>query len=527
MTTTITPDERPKGESLPHPRKPSAGFSQGALSRIPSGVMGEPTLPDRPKLLVRDDTTEQDQAPLFARTPFERTSLPPSDRVGMVLAGRFKLLSVIGQGPLGTVYEAEDLELDAFVAIKVLARELCDSPATMERVRRQISKARGVIHPNVCRIFDINRHEDRHFLVMEYVPGHTLADEIRIGMSAETARRRFLQILDALQAIHAAGLVHGAVSPLHIRVRADGVLKITSTGLSCDLLSGTGLHSADHDCPSPEQRDGHHATVRSDVYAVGQIGLSLVKQARNPAELPILTQLAERSTDPDPSKRFASIIAMLEEFDHLSQATRGALSPLPVQTQVATALPEPEISTGDVPLATIGLVLMGISAGLRRIWRVAIPLPVVGLGIMLFLFANEAKHALTISSGSGARSFFGILSGGSADAGDAKAVRALEKPKAPRRTVERHTRGSAGATTSYGTSLAQPTGWAPMDDGAPADDLDESDTGRKTRIAPTPLTPTTPRPGPAEAYGLSDRYGVAPPSSSPIGAGDLGFRPSY
>ncbi|MCA9602675.1 MAG: protein kinase, partial [Myxococcales bacterium] len=424
----------------------------------PSSGVGDDTRPGRPAARNRSNserppgaTDAGDTVPDASSEGGDAKASPAHDqRVGTMLAGRFKPASILGRGPFGTVYEAEDRELDAFVAVKVLPRAITADARIMDRIRKQLSKARGVLHPNVGRIFDINRDGDVHFVVMEYVPGHTLADEMQSGMDADDARKRFLQILDALQAIHALGLVHGAVDASHIRIRTDGALKMTSTGLSCELLHGTSFHPEDHHCESPEQKRGEHATVRSDIFAVGRLAKKLLAAAGDPPALKYLHAIADRCMDADPSVRFASIPSLLETVQDAEAAGANRLSSSPVGAPANVHVAASDFAPSDVPAATFGFFVVTLTRMLRRIWRISIPFPYVLLGVTVYVLWSAAHPAPPARGAhpSDDDSFFGWFADSNDDS-DAVGVRTLDHPAATKSTERRARATRTGSAESH------------------------------------------------------------------------------
>src|SRR5439155_3436104 len=95
-----------------------------------------------------------------------------------VIAGRYEVIGLLGVGGMGAVYKVRDRELDEVVALKMLKREIADSPGIVDRFRREVKLARRVTHPNVARTFDLGEHEGERFLTMEYVEGESLATRL-------------------------------------------------------------------------------------------------------------------------------------------------------------------------------------------------------------------------------------------------------------------------------------------------------------------------------------------------------------
>jgi serine/threonine protein kinase len=137
---------------------------------------------------------------------------------GLLLAERFRIVRFLGQGGMGDVYEAQDLEVGEHVALKTLRPEIAQDERAIERFRSELALARRVTHPNVCRIFDVFRHRptdpasgrELALISMEMLPGETLADRIRRGgpIPSPEALPIAKQMAAALDAAHRAGVIH-------------------------------------------------------------------------------------------------------------------------------------------------------------------------------------------------------------------------------------------------------------------------------------------------------------------------------
>ena len=226
------------------------------------------------------------------------SSLPLFHRDQLV-AGRFKIIRLIGQGGMGAVYEAEDQELGGRIALKTVRPEATADPRIVERFKQEIYLARKVTHPNVCRIFDLFHHQPSPserpivFLTMEMLPGETLAQRLRRTGRMQPAEALPLvrHMAAALSAAHQAGIVHRDFKPSNVvlvpskdspeGVRAvvtDFGLAQTSSADSSVVLSvtGTGEVVGSPAYMAPEQLGAEETTAAADIYALGVVMYEMV-----------------------------------------------------------------------------------------------------------------------------------------------------------------------------------------------------------------------------------------------------------
>ena len=200
-----------------------------------------------------------------------------------IIAERYELLELIGQGGMADVYLAQDIILNRTIAIKILRTSLAKDPIYVTRFQREASAAAALSHRNIVEIYDVGEDEDKYYIVMEYVPGTTLKELIlkRGAVHYIEAIDIMKQIVSGIAKAHQLGIIHRDLKPQNILVTDSGVAKIADFGIASmqslaqvtqtDVIMGS-LHYL-----APELARGEKATAQSDVYALGIVFYELLR----------------------------------------------------------------------------------------------------------------------------------------------------------------------------------------------------------------------------------------------------------
>jgi serine/threonine protein kinase len=209
-----------------------------------------------------------------------------ADLIGERLSGRYRMNGLIAVGGMGEVWSATDEQLGRDVAIKVMHVEAAADPVFVQRFQEEARLAARLSHPTIVTVHDSGEDDGLAYLVMEYVPGQTLAQAVRDEGALPVPRVRLIlaQAAVALSVAHAAGIVHRDVKPGNVLLTADGGVKLTDFGIA-RAAEGTGLTRVGEvlgtpQYLSPEQMTGQPATERSDLYALGVIGHEMLTGAK-------------------------------------------------------------------------------------------------------------------------------------------------------------------------------------------------------------------------------------------------------
>ncbi|MFF8385802.1 serine/threonine-protein kinase [Streptomyces kanasensis] len=200
---------------------------------------------------------------------------------GLVLAGRYRLGETIGRGGMGKVWRAHDEVLHRTVAVKELTAgqyvSEADRVVLHARTQKEARAAARITHPAVVTVHDVLEHDDRPWIVMQYVDGPSLADAVKAGtdgrIDAREAARIGLHVLGALRAAHAAGVLHRDVKPGNVLLARDGRVLLTDFGIAAiegdSTITRTGELVGSIDYLAPERVRGADPGPASDLWALG------------------------------------------------------------------------------------------------------------------------------------------------------------------------------------------------------------------------------------------------------------------
>jgi eukaryotic-like serine/threonine-protein kinase len=248
---------------------------------------------------------------------------------GSVLSGRFEIVRLLGQGGMGQVYEAVDLDLRQRIALKTIRPEISSDSHALARFKKEVYLTRRITHPNVCRTFDLDRHSeltpdgtpsDVVFLTMELLAGETLSQLLRRRgkLSVEECFPVVSQLVEALSAAHKAGVIHRDLKPSNILLvpaTEKPRVVVTDFGLALGLqpdgnafgegplssITGSEQMLGTLAYMAPELLESGEATEASDIYSLGLIVFEMVTGKRPFADENSLFEAVKRLKQPAPA----------------------------------------------------------------------------------------------------------------------------------------------------------------------------------------------------------------------------------
>ncbi len=286
---------------------------------------------------------------------------------GVTFGGRYELDSRIAIGGMGEVWEATDHVIGRTVAIKILKDEYMGDPGFLERFRAEARHAALVNHEGIASVFDYGEENGSAFLVMELVPGEALSTILERDGSLSTDKTLDIvaQTSAALQAAHAAGLVHRDIKPGNLLITPDGRVKITDFGIAriADQvpLTATGQVMGTVQYLSPEQASGHPASPATDTYSLGIVAYECLAGKRPfTGESQVAIAMAQINEQPPPLPPTIAVpvqnlvMAMIAKKPEDRPASSAAVA------RAATALRRGDVAAAA---AAVPAVATGQSAG--------------------------------------------------------------------------------------------------------------------------------------------------------------------
>ena len=293
----------------------------------------------------------------------ERIDSSRSFTPGTMLAGRYRVVALLGQGGMGQVYRADDTKLGQEVALKFVRGTV--STVRLERLYAEVRIGREVSHPNVCRLYDIVEYQGETFIAMEYVDGEDLASLLsRIGrLPPDKALDIARNLAAGLAAMHEKGVIHRDLKPANVMIDGRGRarltdfgLAVTSEGSGADVFAGTPAYMA------PEQLAGKEVTARSDLYGLGLILYEMFTgraffDARSIEDLLTQHRQSKRSRLAGGSDRLDPIVKRVfqqcldEEPDAREIMAVGEIAYWPPQGGIALFFGPTPVSTDERPRA--------------------------------------------------------------------------------------------------------------------------------------------------------------------------------
>jgi predicted Ser/Thr protein kinase len=328
----------------------------------------------------------------FARGEVEARRRQSMDRFlpGAILAGRYRVVALLGKGGMGEVYRTDDLTLGQPVALKFLPEAVARNEDFLGRFRNEVRIARRVSHPNVCRVYDVGEVDGQTFLSMEYVDGEDLASLLRrIGrLPVDKALQIGHQLCAGLAEAHREGVLHRDLKPANVMLDGCGHVLITDFGLAglAEQIEGADVRSGTPAYMAPEQLEGTGVSVKSDIYSLGLVLYEILTgkrafEGKTPTELrrvrrekppsrpssevkdldPAVERVILRCLEPDPADRPASALAVaaaLPGGDPLAAALAAGETPSP---EMVAAAGETTGLRPRVAVACLAAVILGVS----------------------------------------------------------------------------------------------------------------------------------------------------------------------
>ena len=267
-------------------------------------------------------------------------------RIGQTLS-HYRIVAELGGGGMGVVYKAEDTRLRRAVALKFVSEELSRDPEALRRFAREAQTASALNHTNICTIYDVGEQDGRSFMVMEFLEGMTLQERLAAGpLSLNTLIDLGIQIADALEAAHGAGIIHRDIKPANIFVAARDRVKVLDFGLAksgpaipqadVTTMAGTrqGVVMGTAAYMAPEQARGEAVDHRADIWSFGLVLYEMVKGTRPPQTVrlrveasPELERIVSKCLETERELRYQHAADLRTDLERLRRGQNVTVAP--------------------------------------------------------------------------------------------------------------------------------------------------------------------------------------------------------
>jgi tetratricopeptide (TPR) repeat protein/predicted Ser/Thr protein kinase len=305
---------------------------------------------------------------------------------GTLLAQRYEIQQMLGEGGMGAVYKARDRELNRLVAIKVIRPEFAGNQSIIQRFKQELILARQVTHKNVIRIYDMGESEGMKFITMEYVDGEDLRALIRQHgkLTPDEAVEIMQQVCRALESAHSEGVIHRDLKPQNVMRDKQGRIIVMDFGLARSLeldgMTQTGALIGTMEYMSPEQAMGKELDQRSDLFTLGLIFYelltgnlpfkaetaiaSLLRRTRERAvpisqlnrEVPqVLSNIVSKCLERDPKQRYQNVQEILNDLDAWKQNKRVSVTSAGMMMARVREIPWTQAALAGLILAIVAV----------------------------------------------------------------------------------------------------------------------------------------------------------------------------